>query len=200
MHCFLFPWFLTFVPFSYFLLLSVFIDLFCSRFQSLTLISMKSWYFWPFCVIVFTNFHLLLWQVGHGKMQLTVILVCGLVMAADLSEIMALILSAKMSQFDFCVDETQKSWLGKYWNINDPICRIMKLNDESPLVSSFHLYISNVDRHRHLPFTCMFSQNERSTDLFTSNVCIKPNVYLHIRSASTWVLFPLRVSIGSPSN
>ena len=45
-------------------------------------------------------------------MQLTLILVCGLVMAADLAEIMALILSVKMSQFDFCVDDTQKSWLG----------------------------------------------------------------------------------------
>ncbi len=53
------------------------------------------------------------YQVGHGKMQFQLFIVCGLVMAADLSELMGLILASKSAQFEFCVDETQKSWLGK---------------------------------------------------------------------------------------
>lgn len=34
-------------------------------------------------------------------------------MAADLAEILALIMSSKSAQFEFCVDESQKSWLGQ---------------------------------------------------------------------------------------
>ncbi|OXA56360.1 synaptic vesicle glycoprotein 2B isoform X2 [Folsomia candida] len=50
-------------------------------------------------------------QVGHGKMQLVIFVVCGLALAADLSELMALIMSSKSAQFEFCVDASQKSWL-----------------------------------------------------------------------------------------
>ncbi|CAG7727085.1 unnamed protein product [Allacma fusca] len=50
-------------------------------------------------------------QVGHGKVQWILFLVCGLVMAADLSELLAVIMSAKSAQFEFCVDDSQKSWL-----------------------------------------------------------------------------------------
>lgn len=35
-------------------------------------------------------------------------------MAADLAEILALIMSSKSAQFEFCVDDSQKSWLGTY--------------------------------------------------------------------------------------
>lgn len=52
-------------------------------------------------------------KVGHGKMQVILFFVCGLVMAADLAEILALIMSSKSAQFEFCVDESQKSWLGQ---------------------------------------------------------------------------------------
>ena len=57
--------------------------------------------------------YMFFYQVGHGKIQLQLFIVCGLVMAADLSELMGLILASKSAQFEFCVDETQKSWLGK---------------------------------------------------------------------------------------
>jgi len=50
--------------------------------------------------------------VGIGKIQFVLFIVCGLVMASDVSELMALIMSSKSAQFEFCVDETQKSWLG----------------------------------------------------------------------------------------
>lgn len=33
-------------------------------------------------------------------------------MAADLAEILALIMSSKSAQYEFCVDDSQKSWLG----------------------------------------------------------------------------------------
>jgi len=45
-------------------------------------------------------------------MQVIIFFVCGLVMAADLAEILALIISSKSAQFEFCVDDSQKSWLG----------------------------------------------------------------------------------------
>ncbi|CAL8143261.1 unnamed protein product [Orchesella dallaii] len=50
-------------------------------------------------------------QVGHGKMQVIIFFVCGFVMAADLAEILALIMSSKSAQFEFCVDDSQRSWL-----------------------------------------------------------------------------------------
>ena len=56
---------------------------------------------------------ILLQQIGHGKLQTTLLIVCGFVVGADLSELMALILSSKSAQFEFCVDDTQKSWIGK---------------------------------------------------------------------------------------
>ena len=46
-------------------------------------------------------------------MQVTALLICGLVMVADLSELMALIISSKSAQFEFCIESTQKSWIGK---------------------------------------------------------------------------------------
>lgn len=50
-------------------------------------------------------------------MQLVIFVVCGLALAADLSELMALIMSSKSAQFEFCVDASQKSWLGKNGSI-----------------------------------------------------------------------------------
>lgn len=39
-------------------------------------------------------------------------------MAADLAEILALIMSSKSAQFEFCVSESQKSWLGRFRDID----------------------------------------------------------------------------------
>ena len=52
-------------------------------------------------------------QIGHGRAQFIIFLICGLVLASDLSELLAVIMSSKSAQFEFCVDDTQKSWLGK---------------------------------------------------------------------------------------